>query len=357
MKNELSPKTDHVLNSYLKNSSLACFTLKEDYSISFFNHALSISLEKPQGHSILDFIPLLYHKVFKQEINKVNHHQKEITLQLPLTNNLNQTISFEWFISSTSSSTEPYSVILIKSEEKKDIEQFSRYSMFENLTSEALVQLQHGKIKDFNLAFTKLLNVENNLSLIDVNINEIFVAESQLFLEEILSSPHAIEHALTIEYPHGFKIPVRVKGKAFHDHHHPSSFISIIEDSVTQNMKKELLSQHSFFESAFSLLKAGSWYKDIFRQQLYWSKNIRKIFDYPLEKEAPVNAWEDFIHPDDKTRVLNQVRNNFFEGNIFELEFRIITYSQTEKTIFTRQEYLRNLKGKVIRINGVVIEV
>lgn len=69
------------------------------------------------------------------------------------------------------------------------------------------------------------------------------------------------------------------------------------------------------------------------------------------------NFWEEVIHPDDKEKILHLINEAIKEGRNFEYEYRIVGKDNEIYWVKDKGQIIRNTKGKIERIQGVIIDI
>ncbi|MBD3169681.1 MAG: PAS domain S-box protein [candidate division Zixibacteria bacterium] len=102
--------------------------------------------------------------------------------------------------------------------------------------------------------------------------------------------------------------------------------LNIIDITNTKLAENALKKNEELLNQAEKLAGAGSFVWDIRDDSLKWSKNMYALFgiEDPDAVENLSDAMQDFIHPDDRARVKNDIVKMIKERKNTEMEFRII---------------------------------
>ncbi len=104
--------------------------------------------------------------------------------------------------------------------------------------------------------------------------------------------------------------------------------------------------------------KIGTWEWNVRTGEVSWSEGIWDILGLERSIEDPsAKAWVDFIHPDDRQRVLQNVENLFAQGEEYYDEFRIIRNDGTVVWLSSKGRIIRGVDGQVERFLGVNIDI
>ncbi len=100
------------------------------------------------------------------------------------------------------------------------------------------------------------------------------------------------------------------------------------------------------------------WIRDLAEERiLYVSPAFAKVWGRPVETLlATPQVWVESIHPDDRERVLSAAMNQAREG-VDHIEYRIVRPDGSIRRVHDRSYPIRNDKGRVTRICGVVEDI
>jgi PAS domain S-box-containing protein len=105
-------------------------------------------------------------------------------------------------------------------------------------------------------------------------------------------------------------------------------------------------------------LKEVLWIRDLAQERiLYVSPSFAAVFGRPVESLlASPRVWIDAIHPDDRERVLSKALNEARSGDDL-MEYRIVRPDGTVRLLRDRSYPVRNAKGEVYRLTGLVEDI
>ena len=105
-------------------------------------------------------------------------------------------------------------------------------------------------------------------------------------------------------------------------------------------------------------LKEVLWLRDLGEERiLYVSPSFATVFGRPVESLlAAPRVWIDAIHPDDRERVMSAVLNEARSGDDL-MEYRIVRPDGTVRLLRDRSYPVRNAKGEVYRLAGLVEDI
>jgi two-component system, cell cycle sensor histidine kinase and response regulator CckA len=99
----------------------------------------------------------------------------------------------------------------------------------------------------------------------------------------------------------------------------------------------------------------GNWEWDIPVNQLRWSEEARSIFGLVFQPSgATVDAFLERVHPADRERVEQALRESLATGKPCNLEHRVVHPDGEERIVRQQTEVLRDGSGRAIRMVGTV---
>ncbi|NGP86828.1 PAS domain S-box protein [Fodinibius halophilus] len=137
-------------------------------------------------------------------------------------------------------------------------------------------------------------------------------------------------------------------------------FIGIQKD-VTEQVKrqKELKESVERYEIVSKATSDTIWDYDLEEDVNRYSSNLEKIFGYKdTEVKNPKKWWRDKIHPEDYSRVIEQIEQALSSNkDRFQMEYRFRSYDGVYKFIYDRAFIVSDEQGKPIRMIGAMQDV
>ncbi|NEU80728.1 PAS domain S-box protein [Nostoc sp. UIC 10630] len=104
--------------------------------------------------------------------------------------------------------------------------------------------------------------------------------------------------------------------------------------------------------------KIGTWEWNVPTGEVFWSEGIWDILGLEIGTEEPgVKPWVDFIHPDDRPRVMEGVEKVLAEGKEYYDEFRIVRRDNTVIWVASKGQIIRDAEGQAECFLGVNIDI
>ena len=151
--------------------------------------------------------------------------------------------------------------------------------------------------------------------------------------------------------------------KWFENHIYPSSVgLSIHFRDITDKKKTEMSLAQSVerFNAAANATNDVLWEVDIQKGTLWWNDNFYKKFGYDKELvEQDKMSWENFIHPEDKQRVISSINKAIgaTQETTWKEEYKFAKSDGTYLNIYDRCYILRDADGKAYKMIGSMTDV
>lgn len=150
-------------------------------------------------------------------------------------------------------------------------------------------------------------------------------------------------------------------GVSIHRHSADSAhqFTAICRNlSIDASISKALANSEARLARAQSIAHLGNWEWNIVSGDLVWSNEIYRIFGLSRQKfEATYDAFLSSIHPEDRLRVSDAVRDTVENGAPYSIIHRIICPDGEEKVVQEMGEVLRDQDGNPLRMDGIVQDI
>lgn len=142
-----------------------------------------------------------------------------------------------------------------------------------------------------------------------------------------------------------------------------SAYLQADQDRYTLERSQELSSREmqtlfNQLEVAQKTARLGSFYRDLKITNATWSAEMYNIFEVDPSDFTPTReAYLNFVHPDDKNRVLDYIAQGDSTGNDFELEQRIVVKNRIRWVRITTH-YIRDpITREVVAVTGTVLDI
>lgn len=132
-----------------------------------------------------------------------------------------------------------------------------------------------------------------------------------------------------------------------------------IDRDVTERKAAEdaLRKSESRLANAQRIASLGNWDWDIGTNELHWSDEIYRIFGVaPREFGATYDAFLNYVHPDDRDKVITAVNEALYDKKPYSIDHMIVLHDGTGKTVHEEGEVVYD-DGKPLRMTGTVLDI
>jgi PAS domain S-box-containing protein len=143
------------------------------------------------------------------------------------------------------------------------------------------------------------------------------------------------------------------------DHGKIGGLMCICRDETERIAKETALAElRRKLDSALIAGEIGTFEWDIDSDRLWGDANFARMFNIELDATgaAPLSAYMDAIHPDDRERVSGLIEESVRTGNGYEAQYRIITCAEL-RWVIARGKIETDGAGRALRFPGVVLDV
>jgi PAS domain S-box-containing protein len=188
-------------------------------------------------------------------------------------------------------------------------------------------------------------------------------------LQELVTGTTEIEHG-----NYGVKVPVRSHDEmgrlaaAFNDMtERISASYTAQEQRIaerTQELAERKRAEEALRQSEASLREAqriahlGNWQWNVTTNELRWSEEVYSIFGLaPQQFTATYEAFLERVHPEDREKVTQAVRQTLGAGQPYRLDHRVVRPDGEVRIVHERAEIVRDATGKTIQLVGTVQDI
>ncbi|WP_024545683.1 PAS domain-containing protein [Picosynechococcus sp. NKBG15041c] len=133
---------------------------------------------------------------------------------------------------------------------------------------------------------------------------------------------------------------------------------SHIDFTARKQIEEQLKQNESFLQEAQRLAHIGSWELDIITGQLYWSRELMRMFGLdPGQCPPSYDAHWALIHPEDRERLKTCVEQAIATGESYTIQYRV---QLADGQIFhheARGSSQKDTTGKIIRFFGTALDI
>jgi len=136
--------------------------------------------------------------------------------------------------------------------------------------------------------------------------------------------------------------------------------VVVAHQNITERVQaeKRVLHIKGLLVEAQQLAKLGNWNFVAATSELYWSDSMKAMHGLPMEYKPDAIASMDVVHPDDRERVMEEMRQSRATGQEMSSIYRIIRADTKEvRTIQSTTDREMNADGSLKRLFGIVEDI
>jgi PAS domain S-box-containing protein len=136
-------------------------------------------------------------------------------------------------------------------------------------------------------------------------------------------------------------------------------FVAVFDNITGRKRAEEALREsEARLRLAMDAAKAGAWEWDLRTYENVWSEELYKVYGLePGSCKPSYEAWRQIVHPGDRPRAEQTVREAASRGTDLNVEFRVVDRDGTERWLMSRGRPLRDGNGKIVRYIGIVLDI
>ncbi len=240
-------------------------------------------------------------------------------------------------------------------------------SSFDGIISQTL----EGTVTSWNPAATKLFGYESS-EIIGQSIRRLIPIDRKEEEDQNLAMIAAGERVESYEtvrlHKNGSPIDVRLTVSPIWNPDGKIAGVSkIYRDYTSQKRAAESLRRsearlrdsESRTRLAQEAAKSGTWELRLSDNRSQWSENIWRLYGLKPEDCTPCfDVWVSSVHPEDRERVTNALRDAIAAGQEYENQWRVnLPQGEPERWLFSRGRPIAGANGTAERYIGVVIDI
>lgn len=135
-------------------------------------------------------------------------------------------------------------------------------------------------------------------------------------------------------------------------------FVLVTDITEQRRIEEEVERNRARLAEAERIARMGSWEWNIPRRQLTCSEGLYEIYGVsPKEFDGHYGGGSQYVHPDDRELVEQQMREAVESGVSVDLEYRIIRPDGRVRRVHSRAELSADSEGNALHLTGTVQDV
>ncbi|HUG40382.1 MAG TPA: ATP-binding protein [Longimicrobiales bacterium] len=127
--------------------------------------------------------------------------------------------------------------------------------------------------------------------------------------------------------------------------------------TVERLAQEALLGRERQLAEAQSIAHLGSWEYQVGEDRVTWSDELYRIFGVTTGRPMDLTAYAERLHPEDRERVLAEVRRALESGEPFAFEHRVMRPGGDVRHVQSRGEAVSGPDGAVVRLVGTALDI
>ncbi|GGK37391.1 MULTISPECIES: PAS domain S-box protein [Flavobacteriaceae] len=217
-------------------------------------------------------------------------------------------------------------------------------------------------IKDVNAKAVELYNAKNKKDLIE-NIHKVFTDKSnkefRKLIIAILCGVKETEIESVNKTIDGKEFDVLSKLNLIEDSNGEFNNVIVSIEDITKKIagRKALINSENRYKESEIIAKIGSWFYDLKTKEVECTDELFRIIETtPNKKTLSIDFLLQFVHPNDKQKVINFNLKKLIKDSNKDLRYRIITKKGFIKYILEKRTVIFE-NNKVSRIIGIAQDI
>lgn len=124
-------------------------------------------------------------------------------------------------------------------------------------------------------------------------------------------------------------------------------------DRAASKWQQAIVASETSLRLAHKIGGIFSWEYDLVHNKQNWSENSVFVLGFPVPSEPTLEEFLEFVHSEDRQRVIDVVRSNKDQGTTYEVEFRVVGLNGSIRWIRSAGQVEHNLDGNPTLIRGI----
>jgi len=137
------------------------------------------------------------------------------------------------------------------------------------------------------------------------------------------------------------------------------AFLYLLQREITQRTwaEESLRGSEERFRMAVEAAEMGTWFWNIQQDEISWSEKFRTLFGLTSNAKLTYKAILQVIHPDDRQRIDQSVKNTLELGVPYDMEYRVVWLDSSVHWIAAKGSARRSPEGVAVEMQGIAMDV
>jgi PAS domain S-box-containing protein len=121
---------------------------------------------------------------------------------------------------------------------------------------------------------------------------------------------------------------------------------------------RDLRESEARLEEAQRIARLGYWERDLTTNLVTWSAETCRLFGLaPAETRIPITRYPEFIHPEDRSRIVTVVAEALHGGPRYDVEYRVVRPDGEVRIVHSQGHVTKDEAGRPRRLFGTVQDI
>jgi len=221
-----------------------------------------------------------------------------------------------------------------------------------------------GRIKEFNSCFCEMLGYSESellqLTFMDITPETWHEYEKRIIHNQVIPNGYSNVYEKEYRKKDGTVFPIEIRVSLIRDDKgNPESMWAVIRDITDRkNAEHEFEQLIDRLNLATRSAKMGVWEWDLKTNRPIWDDKMLELFGFERDEfNRSYNAWEKAVHPDDLSRMKEEIQKALTGKKEYDNDYRINLKDGSIRHIKAFAQVVRDSAGTPLRFTGVNYDI